>query len=113
MPSTCSFRPWGQRQRSPTRVPMRSRRYPRFRPDLILADIGMPDMDGYALARQVRAQYPPEQLTLVAVTGWCADEDRRRVQEAGFDHHLVKPVGIATLKAVLSSKLSRATDDVA
>lgn len=81
---------------------------PRFRPDLILADIGMPVMDGYELARQVRAQYPPGQLTLVAVTGWCADEDRRRVQEAGFDHHLVKPVGIATLKAVLSSVASPA-----
>jgi signal transduction histidine kinase/ActR/RegA family two-component response regulator len=75
---------------------------PRFRPDVMLVDIGMPGMDGYEVARQARARQPDGPLTLVAVTGWGADEDRRRVREAGFDQHLVKPVGVSELKAMLS-----------
>jgi len=75
----------------------------RFRPEAMLVDIGMPGMDGYELARRVRARQPTGQPTLIAVTGWGGDEDRRRVREAGFDHHLVKPVGVAELETVLSS----------
>lgn len=82
-----------------------------FRPEIMLADIGMPEMDGYELARQVRAQRPDAQPTLVAVTGWGADEDRRRVRDAGFDHHLVKPVGAAQLKAVLCGEPEKALSD--
>jgi CheY-like chemotaxis protein len=77
---------------------------PSFRPEVIVADIGMPVMDGYELARQVRARQVSRQPVLVAVTGWGADEDQRRVREAGFDHHLIKPVGAAQLKAALCAE---------
>jgi CheY-like chemotaxis protein len=71
-------------------------------PTHLLMDLGMPGMDGYEAARRMRAKHPDHAFRLIAVTGWGADEDRRRVREAGFDKHLVKPVGIAELKAVLS-----------
>ena len=75
-------------------------------PTHVLMDIGMPGMDGYEAARQLRARYPDRAFRLVAVTGWGQEEDRQRAREAGFDGHLVKPVGVAELKAVLSSVLS-------
>jgi len=71
-------------------------------PTHVLMDLGMPGMDGYEAARRMRAKHPDHAFRLIAVTGWGANEDRRRVREAGFDKHLVKPVGIAELKAVLS-----------
>jgi PAS domain S-box-containing protein len=63
-----------------------------FRPELVFLDIGMPGMDGYELARRLRAHPDLEGVGLVALTGWGQEEDRRRSQEAGFDRHLVKPV---------------------
>jgi CheY-like chemotaxis protein len=71
-------------------------------PTHILMDLGMPVMDGYAAARRLRADYPERAFRLVAITGWGQDEDRRRTREAGFDRHLVKPVGVAELKRVLA-----------
>jgi DNA-binding response OmpR family regulator len=62
----------------------------------------MPFMNGYELARRVRQQWG-DQLTLVALTGWGREEDRRRSKEAGIDHHLVKPVELDTLRAFLAS----------
>jgi PAS domain S-box-containing protein len=64
----------------------------RFRPDLILLDIGMPRLNGYDAARRIRARPWGRSVVLVALTGWGQDDDRRRTAEAGFDHHLVKPV---------------------
>src|ERR1051326_2035432 len=64
-----------------------------FRPDLVLLDIGMPDMDGYAIARQLRARNALRGALLAAVTGYDGADDRRKSREAGFHHHLVKPVG--------------------
>src|SRR6202035_1696475 len=61
-------------------------------PEVALLDIGLPGMDGYELARRLRPQPGLERTVLVALTGWGQEEDRRRSQEAGFDHHLVKPV---------------------
>jgi PAS domain S-box-containing protein len=61
-----------------------------FQPDLVLLDIGLPGIDGYEVARRLRAQGRP--LRIVAVTGWGSEADRRRSQEAGFDMHLVKPL---------------------
>ena len=71
--------------------------------DLILLDIGLPEMDGYEVARRLRARAPAATLILVALTGYGQDDDRRRSREAGFDHHLVKPVDLADLQRLLES----------
>jgi CheY-like chemotaxis protein len=73
-----------------------------FRPDLVLMDIGMPRMDGYEAARRLRQNAWAHTVVLVALTGWGQDEDRRRSEAAGFDHHLIKPVDPAALEALLT-----------
>jgi two-component system CheB/CheR fusion protein len=74
-----------------------------FRPSLILLDIGLPGMDGYEVAKRVRQIPEFADVMLIALTGWGQEEDRRRTREAGFDHHLVKPVELDALQGVLSS----------
>jgi CheY-like chemotaxis protein len=83
-----------------------------FRPELILLDIGMPGMDGYEVCRRLRRESGMEQTTIVALTGWGQDEDRRRSHEAGFDHHIVKPVEPGALHRLLDglSAASRASE---
>jgi CheY-like chemotaxis protein len=71
-----------------------------FRPDIVLLDIGLPGMDGYEVARRLRQQWG-RQAVLVALTGYGSDEDQRRAQEAGFDHHLLKPVDLDALDQLL------------
>ena len=73
-------------------------------PSAILLDIGMPEMDGYEVARTIRAHAAGEVPLIVALTGWGQESDRRRSREAGFDHHLVKPADLATLERVLASR---------
>ncbi|MFZ5831055.1 MAG: response regulator [Planctomycetota bacterium] len=73
-----------------------------FLPDIVLLDIGMPGMDGYEVARRIREQPWGEHITLVAVTGWGQEEDRRRTKEVGFDHHLVKPASPVVLERILA-----------
>ena len=73
-----------------------------FRPDLIFLDIGMPGLDGHAVCRQIRAQAWGRALPIVALTGWSQEEDRRRSQESGFTHHLVKPAEPAVLDRLLA-----------
>jgi PAS domain S-box-containing protein len=73
-----------------------------FRPDVAFLDIGMPELNGYDVARTVRAQPWGRAVTLVALTGWGQDEDRRRSREAGFDQHLVKPVDPEVLQQTLA-----------
>jgi CheY-like chemotaxis protein len=72
-----------------------------FRPDLVLLDIGMPKLDGYEVARRLRALPGGEHLTLAAVTGWGQEADRRRALEAGFDRHCAKPVSEASLRELI------------
>jgi two-component system CheB/CheR fusion protein len=72
-----------------------------FRPQLVLLDIGMPGMDGYEVCRRLRREAGLEGTTVVALTGWGQDEDRRRSQEAGFDHHIVKPVEPSALQRLI------------
>ncbi|HEY6823886.1 MAG TPA: ATP-binding protein, partial [Steroidobacteraceae bacterium] len=71
-------------------------------PEVALLDIGMPLVDGYEVARRIRAQEWGKGITLVALTGWGQESDRRRSQEAGFDAHLVKPLDLDKLTAVLA-----------
>jgi CheY-like chemotaxis protein len=78
-------------------------------PTVVLLDIGMPGMDGYEAARTLRERYPERRPTLVALTGWGQEEDRQRVREAGFHHHLVKPVAIEDLHALLAGIERRGT----
>lgn len=64
----------------------------KYQPDIILMDLGMPRMNGYEAARHIRQETWGTRIILVALTGWGADDDRRKTQDAGFDRHLVKPV---------------------
>jgi CheY-like chemotaxis protein len=73
------------------------------RPDLILLDIGMPDMNGYDVARQLRADPGLNATTLVALTGYGSEDDRRRSRAAGFDGHLVKPIDFDALERLLAA----------
>ncbi len=73
----------------------------RFQPEIILMDLGMPNLDGYEAARRMRQEPWGRAVTLVATTGWGQDEDRRRSAEAGFDRHLVKPIDVAELRELL------------
>jgi CheY-like chemotaxis protein len=81
----------------------------KYRPEVVLLDIGLPRMNGYEVCRHVREQAWGEGMLIVAVTGWGQDDDRRRSREAGFDHHLVKPVDPDRLLALLASPRDVAT----
>ena len=84
------------------------RRSEEFDPDVVLLDIGLPKLDGYDACRAIRKQRLGNQPLVIALTGWGQEEDRRRSREAGFDHHLVKPVDYEALVTILES-LSPAT----
>jgi len=73
-----------------------------FRPQVVLLDIGLPGLNGYDVARHLRAQGWGQEALLVALTGWGQEEDRRLSREAGFDAHLVKPVDYSQLVDLLS-----------
>lgn len=73
-----------------------------FAPQVALLDIGLPDMNGYELARQIRATAGGAAITLIAATGWGQTSDKQRAMEAGFDHHLTKPVDFDKLQSVLA-----------
>jgi PAS domain S-box-containing protein len=74
-----------------------------FRPHALLLDIGLPDLDGYQLAQEIRATPWGRSIALIAVTGWGQEEDRRRAFAAGFDHHLTKPIAAETVESLLQS----------
>ena len=80
----------------------------RHRPEVALLDIGMPMLDGYEVARRIRVQPWGQKVTLVALTGWGQDSDRRRSREAGFDSHLVKPLDMDKLTELLEKLPSAA-----
>ena len=75
----------------------------RYRPDVILLDIGLPRLNGYDACRLIREHSWGTNVVLVAVTGWGDDDDVRRSREAGFDGHLVKPVDLDKLVELLST----------
>jgi CheY-like chemotaxis protein len=76
---------------------------PAFRPAVVFVDLGMPDMDGFEVARRIRALPDTGGTVLVAITGWGQEKDRRETQATGFQYHLVKPAKIDVLQTVLSS----------
>ena len=76
-------------------------------PDVFLLDIGLPGMDGNELAQRLRAQPETAKLTLIAVTGYGQENDRDRTRQAGFDHHLVKPIDAGKLFSILAAVPAR------
>jgi signal transduction histidine kinase/CheY-like chemotaxis protein len=74
-----------------------------FHPDAALLDIGMPRVNGYELARRIRAETWGRDMLLIAVTGWGQPDDKRLCAEAGFDHHLTKPVDVTDVTRLLDS----------
>jgi CheY-like chemotaxis protein len=73
-----------------------------FRPEVVLLDIGLPKLSGHDACRRIRQQSWGKNMVLVALTGWGQDEDRRQSKDAGFDHHMVKPVDFAALLSLLA-----------
>jgi CheY-like chemotaxis protein len=74
----------------------------RFRPEVVLCDIGLPDIDGFAVARALRRESITDEAYLIALSGYCQAEDRRQALEAGFNVHVTKPVDLNHLRATLS-----------
>ncbi len=72
------------------------------RPDAIVLDIGLPGLDGYQVAQRLRQDPLTEDVVLIAASGYGQESDRRRSREAGFDHHLVKPVDPQRLQEILA-----------
>jgi len=79
----------------------------RLGPELVFLDIGMPGIDGYALARMFRQEFGFEALRLVALTAWDGDKDRIESRRAGFDAHVAKPADPATLDSILKTVFDR------
>ncbi len=75
-----------------------------FQPQVVLLDLGMPRLNGYEAARRIRALPGGDEVVLIAQTGWSQPEDRRRSQEAGFDHHVVKPIPSGSLEKLLAPR---------
>lgn len=79
----------------------------RFRPDVVLLDISLPDIDGYEAALQIRRSLPNHPLYLIALSGWDPDAEDPRYQAAGFGAYLTKPVALATLRQILDDPQTR------
>ncbi|HKB34840.1 MAG TPA: response regulator [Gemmataceae bacterium] len=73
-----------------------------FQPDVALLDIGLPKLNGLEAARRIREQQRGGDIVLIALTGWGQEDDRRRSREAGFDHHMTKPVEFDALEKLLA-----------
>ncbi len=76
-----------------------------FAPEVALLDIGLPDLNGYELARRLRATEAGQNMRLIAATGWGQEKDRQRAFDAGFDHHLTKPIDFERLRSALARPL--------
>lgn len=74
-----------------------------FRPDLVLLDLGLPQIDGYEVATRIRAMPKFRHIRIVALSGYGRPEDRQRTKSGGFDAHLVKPIDMALLERTLAS----------
>jgi two-component system CheB/CheR fusion protein len=74
-----------------------------LQPQVVFLDLGMPRLDGFQTARRIRQLPGCAKVTLIALTGWGQDSDRRRTKEAGFDYHLVKPIEPRMLREMLAN----------
>ena len=99
---------WGHEVRTLYDGPSAISAVAEFQPNVVLLDIGLPKMNGYEVAMQLRKSANRRPLILVAFTGYGQDEDRRRVREAGFDYHLVKPLEPIELEKILNSVIADA-----
>ena len=79
-----------------------------YRPDVVLLDIGLPGLNGYEVAKRIRQHPVLKNVELVAMTGYGQETDRQRSQEAGFDHHLVKPARFEQLQQILATVSEKA-----
>ncbi len=77
--------------------------FERYRPEVMLLDIGLPKLSGHEVCRRIRERPGGEDVVIIALTGWGQESDRRKSQDAGFDGHLVKPVDYGTLMDLLRS----------
>jgi CheY-like chemotaxis protein len=78
-----------------------------LRPDVVLLDVGLPLRNGYEAAKLIRSEPWGNNMVLIALTGWGQEEDRKRSHEAGFDHHLVKPVDPKVLMTLVADLFHR------
>ncbi len=92
---------WGYDVRTASDGPSAIETAVAYRPEVILLDIGLPKMDGFEVARRLRAEPRLRKVVLIALTGYGQESDRRQSREAGFHHHLLKPVDFATLESLL------------
>jgi CheY-like chemotaxis protein len=76
---------------------------------VVLLDIGLPELNGYEVAKQIRQQPALQSVVLVAMTGYGQETDRQRAQAAGFDHHLVKPADFGKVQQILATASAKAT----
>jgi CheY-like chemotaxis protein len=84
-----------------------------FLPHAVVLDIGLPKLDGFQAARRIRAEDWGKNMVLVAVSGWCREEDRQNSADAGFDAHLAKPAPVQQIRNLIQSLLDRATTGTA
>jgi CheY-like chemotaxis protein len=106
---------WGHDVRTASSGPQAIEEVQTYHPEVVLMDIGLPGMDGYQVAQRMRTEASAKQPVLVALTGYGEDEDYRRSREAGFDHHLLKPVSSVLLQRLLarvSDHYSRACSQI-
>lgn len=74
------------------------------RPDVVLLDIGLPDIDGYEVAQRLRREQELKEICIIAMTGYSGEADRNRAEQAGFNHYLVKPVELVKLLDLLDAQ---------
>jgi PAS domain S-box-containing protein len=82
----------------------------KLRPDVVLLDIGLPKLNGFDVCRRIREQPWGKEMVLIALTGWGQEDDRRKSQDAGFDHHMVKPVEYGALLTFLAGRFEKVAD---
>jgi CheY-like chemotaxis protein len=84
----------------------------KYRPEVVLLDIGLPKLDGHEVCRRVREEPWGRNIIIIALTGWGQEDDRRKSEEAGFNGHLVKPVDYDKLLQLLSSVTTRSATQI-
>jgi two-component system, OmpR family, response regulator len=75
-----------------------------FAPEVVILDIGLPGMNGFEVAKAMRLRPATQTALLIALTGYGDESDRKKARDAGFDHHLVKPVSFTAIEAVIADK---------